>query len=461
MADPGSFALEKPTQYNAFLQMAVKASPDGSVKVILHERMCEDRHVPDFLLCLHCWLSSSRKPWRLACLDLSRNGLSDESLCTIIALLQRIDLRVGHLLISGNRLAAAGVDALTQFLWNCPDPLLELDISDNEVLADPAAGLGNDKFSALLRCLYNHPGYPNTVDDGRGERKVLPLTLRAAGNFLIEPARLLTEIESKVGRKQVRFCTSGDAYKVSEVKEFLSVYLPDLEKQKLAAVTPAAPARMAEEHRDQREPRQHRDRERSRSKKRRRRREQEAVPAPAPIPAPAPVEGTHRREKEKKKKSEHEERRKDAAAGQKREKSSRHRHGETGETEPKAKAAKAAKASSSPSIPRMPRDSTPLGWSQQVQDTQPNGNSALTEEEQRQLQKAMDKHLSGIDGLPSEQSTRDMLAEFAVCMLVAKKSPKEIESELSSFLGDQAKNVAAWFAGHVRSKFPRRFGPGW
>ena len=36
---------------------------------------------------------------------------------------------------------------------------------------------------------------------------------------------------------------------------------------------------------------------------------------------------------------------------------------------------------------------------------------------------------------PSDQSTCDMLSEFIVCMLVARKPPLEVETELASFLG--------------------------
>lgn len=154
--------------------MAIKVLPDASAKVTLHQGMCEDRHVPDFLLCLHCWLwrsfgdpKQTGKPYRLYGLDISRNHLSDESLCSIIELLQRLDVRVLRLWVQGNRLGSHGLQAITQFVWNCAEPLLEIDISENEVPADSSAELGSDSFSALLRCLYNHQGYPTTVDDGR------------------------------------------------------------------------------------------------------------------------------------------------------------------------------------------------------------------------------------------------------------------------------------------------------
>ncbi|CAE8696469.1 unnamed protein product [Polarella glacialis] len=87
----------------------------------------------------------------------------------------------------------------------------------------------------------------------------------------------------------------------------------------------------------------------------------------------------------------------------------------------------------------------------------------LTEEEQHKLQGEVEKKLAKIEGLPSEQSTREMLSEFTVCMLVARKGPQEVEAELASFLGQEhAVPVAAWFMKHVRSRYKNAArGAGW
>jgi len=70
---------------------------------------------------------------------------------------------------------------LTEYIWNCQQALVELDLRDNEVEADAV--------SALLRCFYNHPGYPYTVmlpgQEGVGGRdapQVMPLLLHLSGN---------------------------------------------------------------------------------------------------------------------------------------------------------------------------------------------------------------------------------------------------------------------------------------
>ncbi|CAK9009137.1 Uncharacterized protein SCF082_LOCUS10188, partial [Durusdinium trenchii] len=87
----------------------------------------------------------------------------------------------------------------------------------------------------------------------------------------------------------------------------------------------------------------------------------------------------------------------------------------------------------------------------------------LSEEEQKKLQAEVGRKLQKLDGLPSDQSTCDMLSEFTVCMLVARKPPLEVETELASFLGkDYAAKVAAWFLKHVRHHYkPAAVLAGW
>ncbi|CAJ1353393.1 unnamed protein product [Effrenium voratum] len=161
----GSYAEEKPAAYKAFKQQAVRMSSAGA-EVGLSNGMCQDRHVNDFLLCFQCWLFRTfgdprGAPWRLRRLDLSRNSLSDENLCAVLDGLKSQDVRVERILLSGNRMRAAGLSAVTEYIWNCRDPVIELDLSDNELHGEPGE---NDGVSALLRCLYNHPSYPMMQD---------------------------------------------------------------------------------------------------------------------------------------------------------------------------------------------------------------------------------------------------------------------------------------------------------
>lgn len=71
----------------------------------------------------------------------------DENLCAVLESMKSMDLRVERLQLCGNRLR--GLQAVTEYLWNCREPLLELDLSDNEIIGEPGEA---DGLSALLRC---------------------------------------------------------------------------------------------------------------------------------------------------------------------------------------------------------------------------------------------------------------------------------------------------------------------
>merc|ERR1711957_1075594 len=71
----------------------------------------------------------------------------------------------------------------------------------------------------------------------------------------------------------------------------------------------------------------------------------------------------------------------------------------------------------------------------QVAEAPSEPNVIFSDEDQKRLQDNIDQHLRTVGGLPGEESSRDMLAEFSVCMVVAKKSMKEIGEELAPFLG--------------------------
>merc|ERR1712183_916249 len=76
----------------------------------------------------------------------------------------------------------------------------------------------------------------------------------------------------------------------------------------------------------------------------------------------------------------------------------------------------------------------------------------LTEVQQKELQQDVHTRLSTINmGAEESSESRDMLAEFAVCMVAAKKKLEELREELELFLGpDQARSMADWIAGHVQ-----------
>lgn len=216
--------------------MAVRSSERG-VELRLMDQMCMDRHVPDFLLCLECWLRrsfgepvSTGRPWKLSCLDLSRNGLGHESACSVFATLKRFDVRVDRLLLAGNRFGAQAITVLTDVIWHNPEAMLEVDLADNDIFADPrgedGAAAGGDVISALLRCFYNHPAYP-----AQSGKKSLPLIFRFSGNRVLEPKRLLKNIQAKGGKDHVRICKDMEPYSPSG-REFLSLYAADFTKQR-------------------------------------------------------------------------------------------------------------------------------------------------------------------------------------------------------------------------------------
>ena len=103
--------------------------------------------------------------------------------------------------------------------------------------------------------------------------------------------------------------------------------------------------------------------------------------------------------------------------------------------------------------PRRRRKAKVEAESAAIEVTQP-ALAVLSEEEQKKLQGEVGKKLQKLDGLPSDQSTCEMLSEFTVCMLVARKTPQEVETELGSFLGQEyAAKVAAWFLKHVKHRY--------
>lgn len=198
--------------------------------------MCQDHHVADLLDCLESWLMrsfgvpSEAQPWRIGKLDLSRNGLSDTSVVHICERLKLLRIRVRRLDLDGNRIGAEALVALTGYVWNCPEPLHELGLANNDITIG-TAGDGDDPVSALLRCLYNHAGYPRKSAPADAVTQITPLVLRLGTNSIADGDRLLARIREKAGQSRVKFCDSADPY-ASEGEEFLAVCLPDFRSQR-------------------------------------------------------------------------------------------------------------------------------------------------------------------------------------------------------------------------------------
>lgn len=555
------FAREKPAVYQAFEQMAI-CSSDGNTEVHLAHGMCQDRHMQDFLLCMHCWLlrnlgdpRSTGRAWRLRCLDLSRNGLNDPYVLDLMDTLKRLDVRVERLRLAGNSISAGGLIAITEYIWNCPDPLLEVDIADNRIMVEaPPRGnaVNSDAFSALLRCLYNHASYPYTVEDGKHGRKVAPLLLKAGGNMVQDPARLVHEIESKVGKEHVRICATGDWYP-HKGEEFLSLCLPDFFATQRVQPLPGscgsggmegAVAAGATVSGGGRGKRSRSARRRRRSAGRRRRsgcissagievaRDEKGIAttqAPALLPSavatteseqPAPPCSGARTVANNGLATDNVDvgNRGSNSTGSFRQgtpqQPSPTRHDgcssspaadRRGSASVERWRPSAGFCSSSPSASRSPRrrragnrggSPKPTGVAEgqlltgrsrsrdagaRVKEEPPDqaeadaapqsppdpsrgpagecdGDAAvlgraLNEKEQKLLQEQVSKRLEGMEGLPSVESTREMLAEFLVCMVVVRKGLPAIQAELETFLGRHAPSFLEWFVHHVRQQF--------
>eukprot|EP00403_Amphidinium_massartii_P019455 CAMPEP_0178418132 /NCGR_PEP_ID=MMETSP0689_2-20121128/24931_1 /TAXON_ID=160604 /ORGANISM="Amphidinium massartii, Strain CS-259" /LENGTH=440 /DNA_ID=CAMNT_0020039517 /DNA_START=117 /DNA_END=1440 /DNA_ORIENTATION=+ len=244
MGPPGSqpfpwrdYAQEKPDQFYAFLNH-VRPGPDG-VDIILSDRMCLDKHVEDLTACVESWLLRhfghppvSGQTWRLGTLDLSRNSLSDSSIAKVLDRLKRSEIRVVRLLLDANIAGTKATTALSEYLWNNPEAVMEIGLADNEISVS-ADSAGNDCVSALLRCLYNHSAYPLKKQTDVGVQ-IAPVTLRLHGNRICDYSGLLDRIRDKVGSTKVRFTQDERAYTGGR-EEFLSVFLPRFHDQRVAA----------------------------------------------------------------------------------------------------------------------------------------------------------------------------------------------------------------------------------
>mmetsp|Transcript_46863 Transcript_46863/g.85889 ORF Transcript_46863/g.85889 Transcript_46863/m.85889 type:complete len:452 (+) Transcript_46863:113-1468(+) len=274
------YAQEKPEAYYAFLRH-VGQGPEG-YEIILSDRMCLDKHVADLTSCMESWLarqfgppSVSGFPWRLGKLDLSRNALSDESLALVMDRLKRSQIRVLRLLLDANSAGTKAVTALSEYIWNNPEAVMEVGLADNDIQVS-GSPKGDDCVSALLRCLYNHSAYPVKMRTEKGVQ-ISPLTLRLNGNFSddqLGPMNLLDRIRDKVGSDKVRFAKDAAPY-IGQSEEFLSVYLPsfhDQRQRKIDREEESSPP-AAEEERAPTPPRRRR---------KRRRRTEEDLPEPEP-----------------------------------------------------------------------------------------------------------------------------------------------------------------------------------
>jgi len=340
-------------------------------------------------------------PWRLVNLDLSGNGLSDECAKTLIDLLKSLDVRIGRLRLAGNRLRERSLTAITEYVWNSADSLLELDIADNEIVADGSTE--SDVVSAFLRCLYNHSSYPKILDGGHSGAQVLPLVVRLSGNFIRHTTSLLREIKAKGKPEHVNIVKSPDPFPQVGC-HYLCVFLPDFAKQRSSGSTSGRPALPAPIEATG---------------------GQAAGAGAMAAPAPAPERRGHA--KKEKKEKEKEKKRKRSHEG---ERPRRRARQEAAEAPPSGAAAEDGGPSAGPPA------------------------ALHSEAAQRALQQEVGTRLSSIEGFPSDPATKDMLSEFVVCMVVARKGTREIQDELESFLDRASSNAfVLWLSTHMKTAY--------
>jgi hypothetical protein len=375
-----------------------------------------------------------------------------------------MDLRVKRLHLAGNSLETSGLAKVTEYIWNCPDPLLEVDLSSNQVDADPTKGdPGSDSVSALLRCFYNHPSYPQIVTGERGVEQVLPLTLRLGGNRVKKPAKLIKAIEAKGGRKHIEIRASPEPYDYVG-KEYVSVCLPEFLTQQ------AVPENCEHERKQLK-----RSSERSSSEGREKqlRRKREVAQGYRSVKSESSSEETEmqlRRQEEAAQKAESREHERQkgpcsqrqrravltpgpvaARGGEKITKSVKPEKLEKdflwrGEKNKKSRGGAATPTGSAGSEGSPARGQPPTVEKRQPPHAgRPSAALRLSDAAQQTLQQEVREKLSSFKGVCSEDATRDMLSEFVVCMAVAGKSNQEIQGELKTFLRDEVGSFVKWF----------------
>lgn len=357
-------------------------------------------------------------------MDVSGNGLSDASSAHVFEQLQSLDLRIERLCFRGNDIEATGLEKISEYIWNCADPILELDLAGNAIVADSHGGSFNDPISGLMRCLYNHPSYPQMIKSRSGRVKVVPLTLRLGGNGVKDPARLLKAIETKVGKHRVLIRPKPDPYE-HKGEEFLSVCLPDFLEQTASS---------SKEHA--------RKTKRSRSGHVHKRVQLKAGPGAKH------VEAEEKSEKiDKAKHSEKIPKSKRDKKDKKLKRASPPANEEPEHWRPAADERSESEKSATSTTAKQKKVKL------QAADETSGAKAAallIPESEQKALQDEISRKLGKFAALPNEDASREMLSEFVVCMAIAGKGGAEIERELVPFLAGEAANFVKWFGKHIQ-----------
>ncbi|CAE7715856.1 unnamed protein product [Symbiodinium sp. CCMP2592] len=470
------YATEKPENYMAFVQQHVREGKNGT-EVTLSNNMCQDKHVDDLLLCIESWLGrqygrSSAQPWQLGTLDLSLNGLSDDSVARIADRLRQLHVRVRCLDLTGNKAGTKGLVALEAYLWNCSEPFQEISLADNEIVVE--AGCGEDNpVSSFLRCLYNHPNYPRKTSSDAGVL-IHPLVLRLGKNRIADLPGLLRDIRTKVGGR-ARFRRSAEAYKEpAESEEFLSVHIADLPEEGEAREEAEPEAEAAEDSAWKRRQRRRKAKELSTKD------EQDAKESPKSEESEDEKPRKTEEGKEGKKKKVKKENGKSKKKKKKRSKRnvSQEVTEENGKEQTQTQTGPGSDAETEegeeensdevdaeapepvepvePVEAEVPEPAEPVepGSSKPSKPARAFSPSALSSEDQSRLKKETAERLRLMEGLVESigESALGKLAELTVRLLVSGKRSEDMMSELKPFVGKQrASELVDWMDEHCQS----------
>eukprot|EP00811_Abedinium_folium_P016258 NODE_2519_length_2197_cov_5.341063.p1 GENE.NODE_2519_length_2197_cov_5.341063~~NODE_2519_length_2197_cov_5.341063.p1 ORF type:complete len:473 (+),score=79.72 NODE_2519_length_2197_cov_5.341063:166-1584(+) len=436
-----SIAQFRPEVYYAFEKAAVHRTARGAIEVRLTDGTCRNHHVPEFLLCLQCWMyrgygdpALTGRPWRLRCLNLARNSLRSATMRTLMEGLVRMDIRIERLHFTCNCFGAEGLDALTDYLWNCPDPVIEVDITENSAGAGGIAAL-----SAMLRCIYNHPAYPHTACKPGGEVRITPFVLRVGGNGIAEPEAILRTVEEKGGKEHVWFRLDPAAFapEAREVQHararvFLAAWVPDIMDQQPQerpvgeeAVPPAKRRRPHLQVRSSGSATSTSARRRLIAVKQELREERR--------------EGSH---------STSSAARSNAAPSLLVPKTEEEPKDGTSVEPPRVPLPHPPPPPASPAVAPSAVGRTPVARKEGQVDADVWLPPPLDEVEQTALKQEVVRCLTDLGGVPTV-AAGNMLAELVTCMVASTLRPCDMEAELSEFLGVHAGTFVQWLIAHL------------
>mmetsp|Transcript_1865 Transcript_1865/g.3298 ORF Transcript_1865/g.3298 Transcript_1865/m.3298 type:complete len:956 (-) Transcript_1865:67-2934(-) len=125
--------------------------------------------------------------------NFSKNNLGDDAVARLLQALQRSELHIASLNLTGNRLGVGAARHISDFLWEMPVAIHEVNLSHNE--------FDDDSALEILRLVADHPKYQprKARDSARHGELQCPVWLRLDNNRIEKPRKLLRTLESELG----------------------------------------------------------------------------------------------------------------------------------------------------------------------------------------------------------------------------------------------------------------------